>query len=183
MITNKKYRDRALALANMLEANPYRHRQRDWGKPKEKNPCGTTACLAGWSQLAKRGIVTIELDGTMTYDEANLGRVGDQIQWRSDLVSYSTAERQVPTLWRAAFGHTTNKEGQEWLGLSDSLAYTLFVQTADSIITNKEAVALELLRRLADGRLSRRRDDVSWDELDRIDKAVSAAAGGPVPTD
>ena len=168
------FKTRATALANMLAANPYRHGQKDWGRPKEANPCGTTACVAGWSLLANRGIVTITPDGEMTYDESALGRTGDEVRYTADLYGLSDAELEALTLWRSSYSYDAAREGQSWLGLSREVADALFRFTADSAISNQEATAVEILRRLADGRISRN-DYLSLWTVEEIDTEITAS--------
>lgn len=173
------YRDRTTALLNMLVANAYRHNQKQWGMPKEANPCGTTCCVAGWGLLANRGIVTIALDGEMSWDEKDMGRADEDMRFSWDADHMSDAQLQVPTLWRASYGHDARGEGAEWLGLSKNVAYALFEATADdSLVTpaNQEAVAVEMLRRLVDGRIDRN-GRVADSDVQAIDAWISTTKG------
>ena len=155
LVTDEVYRERAGALANMLADNGYRHGQGSWGKPEESNPCGTTACAAGWATLAKHGIVTIAPDGTMTYDPKNLGPVAPYgSRYRSGFLADELA---VGTLWRARFDDVAEDEGRIWLGLSYTVTKALFHMT--NFCADPEAAAVAVLRRLADGRLDRSSDD------------------------
>lgn len=166
-VTDETYRARAGAMANMLDANPYRHGQKDWGKPKEENPCGTTGCVAGWSKLAKMGIVTIAPDGEMTYNPEDLGLVMDDVPETAYIPSYMfDGQRGVPTLWRAHYFQNVFADGQEWLGLNEGVATALFRDTVD--LDHPEQVAVALLRRLASGELDRD-GELSYGDLAEID--------------
>lgn len=172
MTRDSVYRERATAMANMLTTAPQRHNQKVYGAPKEPNECGTTACIAGWATLARKGIVTIELNGTMIWDEKDLGPVATKrSEYRWD---FAPEELATPTLWRARFQEHAEHHGAAWLGLSRDAAFALFQTTVRCETPNAAAVAV--LRRLADGRLDRDFHLTARD-MDRMvaeDTAVSA---------
>jgi hypothetical protein len=150
------YRARAGALGAMLTAAPYRHNQYTWGGVKQENECGTAACAAGWSLLAKRGIVTIARDGAMTFDTTQLGSMYDRDEFDSD-EAYQRAAKREHTLWRDEFYSEAEDEGADWLGLSFAAAKVLFVHTTN--VTHSNEVARELLLRIGDGRLGELDED------------------------
>ena len=155
VVTEETYRDRAGRLARMLAAAPYRHNQGTWGGVREQNECGTAACAAGWSLLAGRGIVTIDPDGTMSYDKAALGAEEPRSWYPSD-VQYQRAIRIEHTLWRDEYAILAESEGKTWLGLSYLAASSLFVIT--TYCDRPEAAAVAVLRRIGDGRLGTMED-------------------------
>lgn len=144
--TEQTYRARAGALGAMLTAAPYRHNQKVWGGAKPKNECGTSACVAGWSLLARRGIVTIAEDGVMTWDPAAMEDL-----YGRDEHNPEDGHGSFDTLWRDGFADYARVEGMDWLGLSYDASYTLFVRTLE--VERSDEVAREMLRRIADGRL------------------------------
>lgn len=151
MTTDQEYRERAGAMANMLERNPQRHNQRRWGTVEPENECGTVGCIAGWGTLAHKGIVTIAPDGEMTWAPEALGSVASaRSEYRHD---YADDDLAVPTLWRARFENNAETNGRLWFGLSNDAAHALFQATVMCSRPNLAAIAV--LRRLADGRLSR----------------------------
>jgi hypothetical protein len=153
-VTEEEYRARAGAMANMLTAAPYRHKQQHWAFPEEENPCGTTCCVAGWATLAAKGIVTIAADGGMTYDPDALAPIETDSDTRIPFWEDEFLDRKdVPTLWRWQFNGEAPRTGRAWLGLGSEAAAILFELTARDSVTHQEAVAIEILRRLADGRL------------------------------
>lgn len=148
----KVYRQRAKSLARMLAKRPERHKQLTWGGVKQENECGTTACAAGWALMAKRGIVSIATNGTMTYPKSALGSVTANADSYREY-DYPEEDREVPTLWRDEFNGQARDVGAEWLGLGDSVARTLFIDTAN--VPDSEKVTVEILFRLGDGRIER----------------------------
>jgi hypothetical protein len=175
-LTDQEYRDRALALANMLTAAPYRHNQKEWGQSKPENECGTAGCVAGWATLVSKEIVSIDPDGTMTWDPADLGSYADDTDPSWVQEHYKDSK---PTLWRYGYGMVARETGREWLGLDYDAARLLFIETADYPLTHRDAVAVEILFRLADGRLSRdfTEHDVDLFELDeQIDARLAREA-------
>lgn len=137
-VSDREYRDRATALANMLTLRPERHNQRTFGAVKPQNECGTVACIAGWAGMAKAGLVTIALDGQMTWDH------------KVPFVFYDGkgSRHEVGTLYDRAVVRSAEDAGREWLGLSLNAASTLF-------FTFDETVVIEVLRRVGAGSLSR----------------------------
>lgn len=149
--TDQEYRERAGAMANMLEKNPRRHNQRRWGTVEPRNECGTVGCIAGWGTLARKGIVTIAADGEMTWAPEALGPVASaRSEYRHD---YAKEDLAVPTLWRSRFENHAEDNGRLWFGLSHDAAHALFQTTV--LCTRPNAAAIAVLRRLADGRLDR----------------------------
>lgn len=151
--TDRVYRKRAKSLARMLTKRPDRHKQLTWGSVRPENECGTTACVAGWALMAKRGIVSIATDGTMTYPQSALGSVTGNMRSGYRDFDYPDAVRQVPTLWRDEFNGEARDAGAKWLGLGDAVARALFINTTN--ISDPEKVAVEILFRLGDGRIKR----------------------------
>jgi hypothetical protein len=147
MATERTYRRRVGALAAMLAANPRRHRQSTWGAVEPVNECGTVACVAGWAALWSRRVVKIAPDGTLAWDPA---------RQRVDRDLHPLA----PTLWRDSYSDDAWDRGREWLGLGYEAAHLLFLSINKT--SDPNAAALEVLRRLADGRLPLdfTRDDV-----------------------
>lgn len=148
--------ERCTALANMLRLAPQRHNQQIYLDEKPKNECGTTGCVAGWSWLWKNEIVSIALDGTMTWPENAMAartvcRHGRQITLRS-------LTANVP------FGARYVNDGAEWLGLDDDAASALFIRTARWY--RAEELAIEVLMRLGDGRLDN--DTLTERSVDRL---------------
>lgn len=134
------HRRHCTALANMLAANPHRHNQTVWLTPNETNECGTAGCAAGWAALAQLGLIEIGDDGTMTWEDDAL------LPW-----FYSLEQR---TLYSESRDVGAKENGRKWLGLSPAAAYALFITTTEFM--QPEELAVEVLRRLGDGRLSER---------------------------
>lgn len=137
-------RKRCIALGNMLKLAPQRHDQQHYLEVKPKNECGTVGCVAGWSWLWKNEIVSIELDGTMTWPESALVertmyRNGHDVIVRT-LLAHIPWDRSYQTV------------GAEWLGLNDDAAQALFIRTAGWY--RAEELAVEVLLRLGDGRFT-----------------------------
>lgn len=143
--TDEVYRERATALANMLTLRPERHEQETFVSPKLENECGTVACVAGWSALAYAGVVTIALNGEMTWTEDGM----HTLSWW-DTERHESVPMQ--TLYDGGIAGAAERTGRKWLGLSREAAGALFY-------TMTEQVAVEVLRGLGDGRLDRRRMD------------------------
>jgi len=115
------YQERARRLAAMLDARPERLEMSSWTRPESKNECGTTACVAGWAVIWSRGAVDIGPDGTMT--------------WSKDA-----------DLWCTYPHHSYERDGAQFLGLTDTGATALFFG-AD------EETAVDVLRQLGSGEL------------------------------
>jgi hypothetical protein len=141
--TDEVYRTRAASLHAMLSARPERHDQSTFGAVNPQNECGTTACVAGWSDLWRAGVVDIAPDGNMTWPPEALAQ--DVFGKRSLLFAERYQNREDT---REGYLSTPANNGQEWLGLSDRTAKFLFYDTGN-------AEALEVLRRLGNGELAR----------------------------
>lgn len=155
-VTEQEYRQRAGAMTNMLTVAPQRHNQRVYGGVKPANECGTTGCVAGWGLLAARGVVTIEPDGAMTWEPGEL-----------------ETGAGYTTLWRPEYDDRAWAEGREWFGLNDELASLIFEDTL--YLNNPAAGALAVLRRLADGRVSRH-DILTLDDVEMFLREDAEAA-------
>ena len=155
-VSDQIYRDRATALANMLTLRPERHVQSTFGSVEPENECGTVACVAGWAALAQSGRVMIASDGVMTWAEL-----------RSVVELSGSGMNFVPTLYDPNITAWAQVAGRVWLGLTEESADALF-------FTMRNAVAVEILRRLGDGRLSR---DFTYADRDNVRTEVLGDLG------
>lgn len=153
--TDQTYRNRATALVNMLVKRPERHDQDTFGTVRPQNECGTVACIAGWAALWSRGRVNIALDGDMTW--AALRQVEE---YDED----TDTDVMVGTLYDSQIVRHAFLIGADWLGLTTEAANCLFW-------TMNESLALEMLRRLGDGRLGR---DFDLDDLETVENWMEA---------
>lgn len=161
--TDGDYRQRAGSLAAMLTLRPERHDQRMFGKPAPANECGTSACVAGWADLWATGVVNIAVDGVMTWDPSALGVFTSDLDAAEDLYGLSADEvASSRTLVRMDRDDTADQtmntiaeNARDWLGLGGDMANALFYRTSWMGKGTRNAVAVEVLRWIADGRLSR----------------------------
>lgn len=120
---------------DFILANPDLHDQRLFSR---ETHCGTTGCVAGTAVFIETGQAAY-----MRHNRVNYNRVGEYL---------SSHGRDA---WH------TDDEAAELLGLDDLTAKYLFFRTVSPyLFTNDpavtaEALAVELLTRLADGRLDR----------------------------
>ena len=127
-VSDEEYRERARRLGLMLTLRPERHYQADWAHPRAENECGTAACVAGWATLWADGVVSIDAEGTMAWDIA-------------DMFEGTLAESGRDNLWTVA-----SYFGREFLGLDDENAHALFYRTSDKM-------ARDVLAKLGSGEL------------------------------